>query len=268
MKRTFNIGYYERERKNHITPLIPAKRKYALFPNDNAVSSSLIEGWVYEPYLFHFISDNMIELEGTDIVDIGANNGHFTIEFAHYVGDTGKVYAFEPQRIIYQQLCGNVFLNGLDNVYAYNLAIGKESGSVFVEDVDYFDYGNVNFGDVHLLDGKKSNQNIVALTKLDSIEFKNLSIVKIDVQGFEPYVIEGAGATCWKHRPYIFIEIEEDQLQKYGFTEEHLIKQIENMDYVVKRFQVGIPYQTKSGVCLDCVCIPKEKFDKENYKIR
>jgi len=268
MKKTFDVGYYEKDRKNHITPLITAKRKYILFPNDNAVSSSLIEGWVYEPYLFHFISDNLIELKGTEIVDIGANNGHFTVEFAHYVGDTGKVYAFEPQRIIYQQLCGNIFLNGLDNVYAYNLAIGNEVGSIFVEDVNYFEKGVVNFGNVHVVNHTENNQNIVALTRLDNIEFKNLSIIKIDVQGFEPYVIEGAPITLWKHRPYIFVEIEEDQLQKYGFTEKQLIKQIEDMDYVVKRFQVGIPYQTKSGVCLDCVCIPKEKFEKENYKIR
>jgi FkbM family methyltransferase len=268
MKKKFNVGYYERKRKNHINPLIPAERKYILFPNDNAVSSSLIEGWVYEPYVFHFISDNMLELNATEIVDVGANNGHFTIEFAHYVGDTGKVYAFEPQRVVYQQLCGNVFLNGLDNVYAYNLALGKEVGSIFVEDVNYFETKSVNFGDVHVNEKNQNSQNLVALTKLDNIEFQNLSIIKIDVQGFELYVLEGAQVTVWKHRPFIFVEIEEDQLEKYGFTENGLIKQIENMDYVVKRFQEGIPYQTKSGVCLDCVCIPKEKFEKENFKIR
>lgn len=268
MKKTFHVEYYERERKNHIQPLLPAKRKYVLFPNDNAVTSSLIEGWVYEPYLFHFISDNMIELEGTEIVDVGANNGHFTIEFAHYVGNSGRVYSFEPQRIIYQQLCGNVFLNGLDNVFAYNLALGKEQGKTYVEKINYFESGKVNFGDVHTLNTKNNDNDVVALTRLDDIEFLNLSVIKIDVQGFEPFVLEGSEVTIWKHRPFIFIEIEEDQLQKYGFSEQSLIQQIEKMDYVVKRFQVGIPYQTKSGVCLDCVCIPKEKYEKENFKIR
>lgn len=268
MKKTFKVEYYERNRKNHIQPLLPAKRKYVLFPNDNAVTSSLIEGWVYEPYLFQFISDNMIELDGTEIVDVGANNGHFTIEFAHYVGNSGKVYAFEPQRIIFQQLCGNVFLNGLDNVLAFNSAVGKEVGTTYVEKINYFDTNNVNFGDVHLVNNNSNNNDIVVMTRLDDIEFQNLSIIKIDVQGFESHVLEGSEVTIWKHRPFIFIEIEEDQLQKYGFNEESLIKQIEKMDYVVRRFQVGIPYQTKSGVCLDCVCIPKEKYEKENFKIR
>lgn len=268
MKKTFNVQYYERERKNHIHPLMPAKRKYVLFPNDNAVTSSLIEGGIYEPYLFYFLSDNMIELEGTEIVDIGANNGHFTIEFANYVGDCGRVYAFEPQRIIYQQLCANIFLNGLDNVFAYNVAIGKEAGTTFIEKINYFETGRVNFGDVHTISKNIDNNEVVAMTKIDDIEFQNLSVIKIDVQGFEPYVLEGSQTTIWKHRPYIFIEIEEDQLQKYGFTEDSLIKQLEKMDYVVIRFQIGIPYQTKNGVCLDCVCIPKEKFEKQNYKIR
>ena len=88
MKKTFNIQYFERIRKNHIHTLQPAYRKYILFPNDNAVTSCLINGSIYEPYYFDFISDNLISLDGMEIIDIGANNGHFTVEFAQYVGDT------------------------------------------------------------------------------------------------------------------------------------------------------------------------------------
>ncbi len=267
MKKTFNVGFYERFRTNHINPLIPAKRKYALFPNDNSVTSSLINGGLYEPYLFWFISDNLIDLEGTDIVDIGANNGHFTVEFAHYVGDNGRVFSFEPQRIVFQQLCGNVFLNGLDNVHAFNIAVGNMEGVTNIEKPNYFDNSWVNFGDIHIVSENVPNESVY-LNTLDSFEFNNLSIIKIDVQGFEPNVISGATKTIQKYRPYIFIEIEGDQLLKYGFTEKALIQQIEDMDYVVKRFQVGIPYQTTNGVCLDCVCIPKEKYEEQNYIVR
>ena len=267
MKKTFNVGYYERERKNHVNPLLPAKRKYVLFPKDNAVTMSLINGQVYEPYLFSFISDNLIDLTGTEIVDVGANNGHFTVEFAHYVSDTGKVFAFEPQRVIYQQLCGNVFLNGLDNVYAYNVALGETEGVTNIESPNYYSEGEVNFGDIHLTNNGDDIEKAL-ITKLDNFNFDNLSLIKIDVQGYEPYVIKGGLKTIEKHRPYIFIEMEQDQLEKYGYTEADLVKQIEEMNYVVARFQVGIPYQTKSGVCLDCVCIPKEKFEQNNYIIR
>ena len=36
---------------------------------------------------------------------------------------------------------------------------------------------------------------------------------------------------------------------------------MKKMDYIVRRFHIGVSYQTVSGVCLDCVCIPKEKFE-------
>jgi FkbM family methyltransferase len=169
MKKTFNIQYFERIRKNHIHALQPAYRKYILFPNDNAVTSCLINGSIYEPYYFDFISDNLISLDGMTIIDVGANNGHFTVEFAQYVGDTGKVHSFEPQRIIFQQLCGNVFLNGLDNVHTYNVALGDKLGVTYVEKPNYFDSGYVNFGDVHILDSENEN--------VEKVEIKNSALV-------------------------------------------------------------------------------------------
>ena len=268
MKKTFNIQYFERIRKNHIHALQPAYRKYILFPNDNAVTSCLINGSIYEPYYFDFISDNLISLDGMEIIDIGANNGHFTVEFAQYVGDNGKVHSFEPQRIIFQQLCGNVFLNGLDNVYTYNVALGDKVGITYVEKPNYFDSGYVNFGDVHILESTNENVEKVEIKTIDSYEFENVGLIKIDTQGFESYILSGAINTINKHRPYIFIEIEEDQLKKYGFDEQSLISQIEKMGYVVRRFHIGVPYQTVSGMCLDCVCIPKEKYETNNYIIR
>jgi FkbM family methyltransferase len=265
MKKTFNIGFYERARKNFLAPLKPAIRRYALFPNDNAVTSSLINGWIYEPYLFDFFSDNQIDLTDTEILDIGANNGHFTVEFAHYVGDEGKVYSFEPQRVIFQQLCGNVFFNGLDNVFAYNVAVGHNSGSVNVEKVDYHNSGNVNFGDVHIVNDEGES---VPMIRIDDMEFKNISVIKIDVQGFEQLVIQGAKNTINKFRPFIFVEVENSQLSKYGFSEESLREEFKGINYTMIRFQKGIPYQTESGECLDCVCIPNEKLEHESFKIR
>ena len=269
MKKTFNVQYFERIRKNHIHALQPAYRKYILFPNDNAVTHCLINGSIYEPYYFDFISDNLISLDGMEIIDVGANNGHFTVEFAQYVGDSGKVHSYEPQRIIFQQLCGNVFLNGLDNVYTYNVALGDEVRFTYVEKPNYFDNGYVNFGDVHISNSNEYDDvEKVQIATLDSYEFDNVGLIKLDAQGFESYILSGATNTINKYRPYIFIEIEDDQLKKYGFSEQSLVEQLEKMNYIVRRFHIGVKYQTVSGVCLDCVCIPKEKYETNNYIIR
>jgi len=249
----------------------PVLRRYRLFPKDDAVTQSLIKGFLYEQYMFDFIKDNSINLIGSDIIEVGSNNGHFTIEFAELVGDKGRVFAYEPQRIIFQQLCCNLFLNGIDNVFAHQLAIGNEKGIVKFECADYFSKDWVNFGDVSVYNDKKSNLDSfeeVNADKLDSFEFNDVKVIKIDVQGYESNVINGALKTIEKHKPYIFIEIEEICLIKFGSSEQELIKIIEDLGYVVKRFQVGIPYTSTSGYCLDCVCIPKEKYDNKEYIIK
>lgn len=263
MKTKFNIRVYQINKKDFRNAFHVNTLTYALFPNDNAVTSSIIEGWQYEKYMFDFLERNQIDCEGKDIIDIGANNGNFAIDFAHLVSDTGKVHSFEPQRLIYYQLCGNVFMNGLDNVYCYNNAIGSCVDGVYIESPDYFNKGAVNFGNVKVgIEGEK-----VVQVPLDSFTFDNVVFIKIDVQGYELNVIKGATNTIAKHRPYLFVEFEDDLLKESGTSESELQKEIESLGYVVKRFQEGIPYQTTSGKCLDCVCIPTEKYNEFTHII-
>jgi FkbM family methyltransferase len=265
MKTKFGINIYQIRKKDFKSAYVINDLKYALFPNDNAVSSSIINGWQYEPYMFEFLNKNLIETNGKDVIDIGANNGSFAIDFAHLVGDNGKVHSYEPQRLVYYQLCGNVFMNGLNNVYCHNLAIGSSVDSVYIESPDYFEKGAVNFGNVKV--GKTGE--LVIQTPLDAFEneYKDVVFIKIDVQGYELNVIKGAENVIAKHRPYLFVEFEEDLLLEAGTSEKELQDKIESLGYVVKRFQEGIPYSTTSGKCLDCVCIPKEKFEEFNHLI-
>jgi FkbM family methyltransferase len=277
MKNKFDVRIYQIQKRDFKSAYTINTLKYALFPNDNAVTSSIIQGWQYEPYMFEFLNKNLIETTGKEIIDIGANNGNFTIDFAHLVGDTGKVYAFEPQRLIYYQLCGNVFMNGLDNVYCYNHAIGNVVTSISMEKVDYHNTGDVNFGNVKIdessrwrkIDGHliPAEKEYVLEVPLDQYSFNDVVFIKIDVQGYELKAIKGAVRTIEKHRPYLFVEFEDDLLRESGTSEAELQSYIESLGYVVKRFQEGIPYQTTSGKCLDCVCIPKEKFEEFNHII-
>ncbi|TFG83046.1 MAG: FkbM family methyltransferase, partial [Chromatiales bacterium] len=55
--------------------------------------------------------------------DIGANIGTHTLALARLVGQQGLVFAFEPQRIVFQTLCANMALNSLDNVHCINSAV-------------------------------------------------------------------------------------------------------------------------------------------------
>ena len=50
-------------------------------------------------------------------------------------------------------------------------------------------------------------------------------------------------------------------LQQAGTSEVELKEKIESLGYIVKRFDTGTVYSTTTGVCLDCVCIPIEKYN-------
>lgn len=264
MKNRFKIGIYHIEKRDFFSRFYIHKFKYALFPKDNAVTSTIIKGIQYEPYIFEFLVKNKIDLIGCDIVDVGANNGNFTIDFALLVGDEGRVFAFEPQRLIYYQLCGNVFMNGLDNVFCENVALSDSNGELEIQIPDYNYDGQVNFGDVRVgnISGKKG---IVNAKRLDEYDFKDLKFIKIDVQGFETYVLKGAEKTIKKHRPYIVFEVEEEYLHLNYTSKKELFDTIDMMGYQTFQFQKGIPYQTSSGECIDWIAIPKEQLLNEFY---
>ena len=83
---------------------------------------------------------------GDVALDVGANIGTHTVFLAKAVGDKGLVAAFEPQRLVFQTLCGNVALNGLTNVTCMLAAVGKERGQVRIPTLD--PRAALNFGAV------------------------------------------------------------------------------------------------------------------------
>jgi FkbM family methyltransferase len=84
----------------------------------------------YEPILFE-------EIEGMEpgsaFIDIGANQGVFTLLAGRQVGRDGRVFAFEPQQWAAALLRRNVILNRLDNVLVFDVALGARTGVVHMQ---------------------------------------------------------------------------------------------------------------------------------------
>ena len=208
--------------------LVQTRKNYILFKNDCGVTDMTRRGGSYEHYIHDYIKEN-VPTEGRNIVDIGANFGWHTLEFADMVGE-GMVYAFEPQRIVYYQLCANALLNGYSNITAYNIGMGDHHNFLQMENPNYFDSGTINIGNAHL-NAYTQSHNVVEVRTLDSYNFTNLAVLKIDVQGYEPFVLDGAKETINKNKPVIFIEVEEPQLQIYGFTGQDIFKRLDVLGY-------------------------------------
>jgi FkbM family methyltransferase len=139
---------------------------------------------------------------GMVAVDVGANIGTHTVPFAQSVGPNGRVLAFEPQSVLHQVLLGNAALNNCRNVVAENKALGARSGSVVVPWLDYAREGN--FGALEL--GAWTQGDTVPRVTLDSYALDACHLIKIDVEGMERDVLEGARSTIASHQPLLYVE--------------------------------------------------------------
>src|SRR5207245_5289961 len=119
---------------------------------------------------------------GQVVLDIGANIGAHTVPMAQLVGPSGRVLAFEPQRIPFYSLCANVVLNNLGNVICHQAAVGEAAGTLAVPELDY--WAENNFGGLALThDLSHRRTYTVPVLKIDDLGLDNCHFMKIDVEG-------------------------------------------------------------------------------------
>lgn len=133
-------------------------------------------------------------------VDIGAHTGTYTASLATC---SGEVVAFEPQCRTFYALCGTVALSSLHNVHCHNIALGSriQEGSMKLS-IPSIDGG----GSSLLPNNSECEYETVEVRTLDSYDLRNVSFIKIDVEGNEPEVMEGAKQTLTKYKPIILFE--------------------------------------------------------------
>jgi FkbM family methyltransferase len=183
---------------------------YLLFSTNDAISRTIYANGTWAEPLLDISRMFYSDAEAPLIIDVGANLGAYSVRVAKDIAtQSGCVYSYEPQRIIYYQLCGNVFLNRLDNIYAFNMAIGEQDGSLLMPSIDYdtsaniggfsFDQeSNERLKPVGLNSNQKSSE--VAVARLDSLTFPGApALVKIDVEGLELQVLKGARGFLEEH---------------------------------------------------------------------
>jgi FkbM family methyltransferase len=145
------------------------------------------------------------------IFDIGANIGTFTTWMASAFPH-GKIYCFEPQRLIFQMLCGNLAINNFDNCWVYNMGLGQQNTRIEIQEPDY--YHSEDFGIFSLVEDKVNHKSgvrsMVDLMTLDTFceinHIDRLDYIKIDAEGMDLAVLKGASSTLQRFMPTIFIE--------------------------------------------------------------
>lgn len=147
---------------------------------------------------------------GHYVVDAGAHIGTHTLAFARMVGDRGRVFAFEPQRLMAQLLAANVALNSLTNVHTYHLAVG-EGGTVWLhDDLDYSrsnNFGGASLDAITCSENDPCRKYRVTVVRLDDFyDEPRLDLIKVDVEGMEADVLRGAAGLIRRHKPVLYVE--------------------------------------------------------------
>lgn len=194
---------------------------------------------LYKFYKYNFEAGPIDSLNkfvrpGDLVIDVGANIGVFTLCFARWVGPQGEVIAIEPEDLNFSTMQSEVARSGFnDRVTAVNAVCVEEPGERRLARND------VHPGDHKLaLEGDGAPVQAVSIDQLlETRPNKRVSLIKIDVQGAEVMVLQGALATLQKHSPALFVEIHEEGLAHFGTSSAELIQLLKGFGYTLNRLE-------------------------------
>jgi FkbM family methyltransferase len=144
---------------------------------------------------------------GAVVLDVGANIGAHTVPLAQLAGEGGAVVAFEPQPVLHRILCANLALNSVPNAVTYAMALGSSQGTCRIPILNYAE--PYNFGGVSM--DMAAEGEVVPMGRLDDFQLDRVDFVKLDVEGFESQVLEGAADTIARCRPVMYIENDREE---------------------------------------------------------
>lgn len=151
---------------------------------------------------------------GDHVLDLGANIGVHTLAFARTVGPTGRITAVEPQHWCFQLLSANVTMNQLAQVTCLRAAVGAAAGTCAVPRIDPTTPHNAGATTVSL-GNTAAHMDQVPLITVDSLSVPRCDLVKIDTEGFEDQVLQGATQLLTTHRPVLYVEVHDrDKLRR------------------------------------------------------
>jgi len=184
----------------------------------------------------------------TRAIDVGTNNACNAVNYAERFA---TVECFEPTPLAQQLWENTVRDNGVTNCTLYKYGLGEKCYSTEIL------LHEKNGGHNHLahydknpranpLRGNRQRVKIDCKT-IDSYNFQDVGFIKIDVEGYEKFVLEGALDTIKRCRPTIQLEIVANQCRKFGYWGEDMIEWIRSWDYqVVSRHRGRLDGKFKS----------------------
>jgi len=216
---------------------------------------------------------------GDFVIDVGANSGIYSFYLSYLVGSTGRVISFEPNEDNCDELVRLSKTMRISNIYLFKTALGDSEGKTIF---------NIPKNQKGLLDDTRAYVSSLSLkndyliekevevSTLDSVLTKyfandsvHIKFLKIDVEGYEYFMIKGGLNMLRKDKPIILCEIEEKWQNRYGKTSNSLISlilSIANYEMFIYDRQKLRPARAIVDGFNNYIFIDKEQVTNKNLK--
>lgn len=180
----------------------------AVLPNGMTIFYNPVMHWSgsdpagHEPEVMEAIRSNL--RPGSVFYDVGANIGYYCLIASSIVGRSGKVLAFEPGDLNVGLLRRNISQPGAENIALHPIALGRTDGTMTFDNRGAMSARLVGEGETAV------NPVSVPVRSIDSLVAEGHpapDVIKIDVEGGEGDVLEGAAETLKRRRPVVICEM-------------------------------------------------------------
>jgi len=228
------------------------------------LGKTLLMGY-YESHLVFLISQ--VCQRGDVCVDIGANQGYIALHMARRAGMEGRVLAIEPIEPTFERLVRNIQRNRASQVHCIRRAAGACVQSLEI----WYDPSESGHASVYNRPSEQAARVTIQVEPADSIleqhltasQLDKLIFAKIDVEGFEPAVLEGFRRTLQRSQPLLWIEKNPNCLQKGGFTVSDITRPLTALGYRIYEPAFRRNFLGIASLTLTPADIHSERFNTE-----
>ena len=219
-----------------LTFKVPEFKGYFDINVNSDLSSRLLLFKSYEPDIVQVLQNHLNVKK--DVIDVGANVGFYSVFFAKSIGDNQRVLSIEPTPGALKLLKKNIQQNDCaEKVTIFNGVLSDTKGELSINMIpgmeEYSSLGKLAHSAV---DEKKKTSIQVSSETLDNLvaEYKlEPGIIKIDVEGAEFLVLNGAEETIKKYHPTFVIEVSDHLSKSLQTTSSMLFQFLENFNYKI-----------------------------------
>lgn len=219
----------------------------------------------YEPNEFDFLA--RVLQPGMTVIDVGANEGFYALFCARRVGREGRVLAIEPSPRERARLEHNVALNGLRNVRIVRSALAARPGRAVLRIANAEHNGQNSLGAFGHASVTLADQLEVELDTLDALvqaqALHRVDLVKLDVEGAELAVLQGAQQALAASRPLILFELFDAALRGQGASAQEVLDFLAARGYRFLKFGADgglAPLPSLAEASINLVAVPAERL--------